>query len=840
MNQLSLNTDAPLEQQTYFVDIILPVPIPRSFTYRVPRVLENEIQIGARVIVQFGRKKILTGIIGVIHNKPPEAYQAKYILEVLDAVPTVNETQIKLFQWIADYYMCTLGEVLNAALPSGLKLSSQSSIQLHPEFSSADSEFTFSDKEYLLINTLKNQKSLNYDEAASLLAQKSIYNLLQSLIDKEAILIFEEVKDKYQPKRIKKVRLISELVEAESKLEAVFAMLEKKPKQLNILVKYLQEVNIYHQPEKNIDGLDKKVLSTSPFSPSSLNTLVKNGVFEKFEEIVSRFDYQDDFLIDKEIKLSEDQTSAKDEILSEFEQKNTVLLHGITGSGKTEIYIDLIKNVLENGEQVLYLLPEIALTTQIVKRLMKIFGSQMGVFHSKYSDNERVEVWKGVISGKFPLVVGVRSSVFLPFDNLGLVIVDEEHESSYKQYSPAPRFHARDLVLMLAHLHHAKTLLGSATPSIESYYLAQKKQYGLVELHTRYGDSVLPEFEVVNLARERKRKTLKEDFSSQLMDTLKVTLAEGKQAIIFQNRRGYSPYISCQECSWIPKCSQCDVSLTYHMYRNELRCHYCGYSEKNHASCPACGSTKLKTVGFGTEKLEEDLKNLLPDAKIQRMDLDTTRSKYSYQNIIDDFEKGNTDILVGTQILSKGLDFDNVNVVGVVDVDRMIHFPDFRSNERTFQLVTQVSGRAGRRSKQGKVILQTNDPGQAIINKITSYDYTGFYRDELAEREQFLYPPFCRLIKITIKNRDKVICEKASSFLNNLLISKLGKRRVLGPAEPAISRIRNQYLMEILIKIERGKVNLEEAKVRITSVVEETKLEKSFKGSRIIIDVDSY
>ena len=840
MNQLLLNTDAPFEQQTYFVEIILPVPIPRSFTYRVPRTLEGEVQIGKRVIVQFGRKKVLTGIIGVIHHKPPEAYQAKYILEVLDEMPSVNQIQIKLFQWIADYYMCTLGEVLNAALPAGLKLSSQSSIQLHPEFSKEDSEFTFSDKEYTLINVLKNQKSMNYDEATALLEQKSIYSLLQSLIDKEAILIFEEVKDKYQPKRIKKVRLISELIEEESKLEAVFETLEKKPKQLNILVKYLQEVNIYHQPEKNMDGLDKKILSTSPFSPSSLNTLVKNGVFEKFEEIVSRFAYQNDFLTDSEIKLSEDQTRAKDEILATFEQKNTVLLHGITGSGKTEIYIDLIKNVLDNGGQVLYLLPEIALTTQIVKRLMKIFGSQMGVFHSKYSDNERVEVWKGVISGKFPLVVGVRSSVFLPFDNLGLVIVDEEHESSYKQYSPAPRFHARDLVLMLAHLHHAKTLLGSATPSIESYYLAQKKQYGLVELHIRYGESVLPEFEVVNLARERKRKTLKEDFSSQLLGTLKATLSEGKQAIIFQNRRGYSPYISCQECSWIPKCSQCDVSLTYHMYRNELRCHYCGYSEKNHASCPACGSTNLKTVGFGTEKLEEDLKNLMPDARIQRMDLDTTRSKYSYQNIIDDFEKGNTDILVGTQILSKGLDFDNVNVVGVVDVDRMIHFPDFRSNERTFQLVTQVSGRAGRRSKQGKVILQTNDPGQAIINKIISYDYKGFYHDELAEREQFLYPPFCRLIKITIKNRDKVICEKASSFLNNLLIGKLGKKRVLGPAEPAISRIRNQYLMEILIKIERGKVNLEEAKSRIAGVVAETKLEKSFKGSRIIIDVDSY
>ena len=840
MTQLELNNDALSERKTFFANVLLPVPIPKSFTYRIPKNLEPLVEVGSRVIVQFGRKKILTGIVAECHENPPEAYEAKYILELLDEFPAMTSSQIRLLYWASEYYMCTIGEVLNAALPSGLKLSSQSNIQLHPDFKPEEENHEFSEKEELILSALRHRSGLTYDEVTDVLQQKSIYPILKSLLSKESILIFEEVKEKFKPKKIAKVRLAQSFIEDLASLENLFERLEKRPKQIQILLKYLQEVPIYHYPEKNASGLDKKSLLSANLSPSSLNTMVKNKIFDTFDEVVSRFDHHgDNHPAPETIKFSAPQHQALEALLQVFDQKDIALLHGITGSGKTEIYIDLIKKNLESGNQVLYLLPEIALTTQIVKRLMKVFGSKMGVFHSKYSDNERVEIWNGVLSGKFLFVVGVRSAVFLPFDNLGLIIVDEEHDNSYKQFDPAPRYNARDLAMVLAGFHHGKVLLGSATPSIESYYLASQKKYGLVALSHRFSGGELPDFQIVDILKERKKKTMKEDFSPQLLSAIQKALKEQEQVIIFQNRRGYAPYITCQECNWIPKCESCAVSLTYHMYVNQLRCHYCGYQEKPGPACPACGSTKLKTVGFGTEKLEEDLKSFFPEAKIRRMDLDTTRSKYSYQNIIDDFEKGDTDILVGTQMLSKGLDFARVNTVGILDADRMINFPDFRSAEKTFQLITQVSGRAGRRNKKGKVYIQTSQPDHPLFQKIIGHNYRQMYLDELIERQKYRYPPFVRIIKLTLKHHEKPVCHKATVYLHSLLKTAMGKGRILGPNEPVIARIRNQYLMEILVKIERDKVNLKAAKKALKDCIVAVENDKQFKGIRIIIDVDS-
>jgi primosomal protein N' (replication factor Y) (superfamily II helicase) len=834
VTSLELNIDAPEGIETFFADVILPLPLPRLYTYRVPRSLNSSILPGARVIVQFGKKKILTAVVAAIHQNPPQVYEAKYILELLDEEPMVNSHQLKLFQWMAEYYMCTLGEVLNASLPAGLKLSSQSKIQLNPDFK--DDKIEFSEKENFLIEALHNSNTLTYDEAARVLGQKNIHTILKSLTLKHRILLFEEIREKYTPKIIKKIRLHSDY-NSKSKLEELFKKLEKKSKQTDVLLKYLQKIPLYNNKELNNSGIDKNILSNSVESVSGLSTLLKNKIFEEFEVIVSRFE-ENISNASAEVYLNEDQISAKDQILEHFKSKEVVLLHGITGSGKTEIFIQLIQKALEGGSQVLYLLPEIALTTQIVTRLQKIFGSKIGVYHSKFSDNERVEVWKGILSGKFSFVIGVRSSIFLPFDNLGLIIIDEEHESSYKQYDPAPRYHARDTALVLAKMHNAKTLLGSATPSIESYYNSKEGKWGLVTLKKRFGEAQLPEIILTDTRRERKHKRMKNDFSVSLLEAIQQSLDKKEQSILFQNRRGYSPYLSCEDCAHIPKCENCAVSLTYHMYLNELRCHYCGHAESVPSTCEACGSSKIKTIGYGTEKIEDEIKLFFPNANVQRMDLDTTRKKNSYQKIIHDFENRLTDILVGTQMVSKGLDFDHVNLVGIFDADRMIHFPDFRSHERAFQMITQVSGRAGRRDIKGKVIIQTNDPGQAIFSKIINHDYDCMYEEEIKERQKYKYPPFVRMIKLTIKDVDKKACYKAATDLSEKLISQLGKSRVLGPQAPLIDRLRNYYLMDVLIKIEKGKVNSKSVKEIIEREINNLLILKEFKNSYVVADVD--
>ena len=833
-----MNTSSDITQnidRSIFADVLLPVPIPKLFTYEIPAHLVEHTAKGYRIIAQFGRK-ILTGIVWNIHEKAPENYKARFILDTIDNDPVISPKQKDLFEWIANYYMCTPGEVMNAALPSGLKLSSESKIQLHPEFDIQDLDLEFSEKEWELIKSLEFDKSLTYPQAAKILDVKNIYHILKSLLNKQAIIIFEEIKENYKPKKEKRVRISNEYLEEENRLEILFTELEKQPKQVDILLAYLQSVPVYDNPESNEKGFGKSSLLHHQVSKSAYQTLKKNGILEEFEVTVPRFSLPEGG--QHEVILSADQLKAKSALNDLFDQRDTVLLHGITGSGKTEIYLKMIEEYLAKGKQVLYLLPEIALTTQIVERLIRAFGNSMGVYHSKYSDNERVEVWKGVLSGRFQFVIGVRSAAFLPFDNLGLIIVDEEQENSFKQTEPAPRYHARDAALYLAHLFGCKTLLGSATPSLESYYLAITGKYGYVQLGKRFGTAVLPEIRLANIRLERKNKTLKNNFSSELLLELEKTYHKGKQSILFQNRRGYSPFVICDDCGWIPQCHQCAVSLTYHMYSDDLRCHYCGYKSYIPASCAACGSTRIRTVGFGTEKIEDDLKIYLPEARIKRMDLDTTKSRFSYQQIIQAFDTGETDVLIGTQMVTKGLDFGLVTLVGIMDADRMLNFPDFRAVEKAFQMIVQVSGRAGRREEKGLVIIQTSIPEHDLFEKIKKNDYKGMVSTELKERKKYGYPPYTRIIEVVIKHKVKETARQLSDVYTHEIRHGLGGQRILGPEEPLISKIRNEYLFHIIIKLERDKINLSYVKKFLQDTAVAVKSSKAFKSGKIIFNVD--
>ena len=808
------------------------------FTYKVPRTLTDQVGIGFRVIVQFGKKKVLTGIIGKVHQKPPSAYEAKPILDILDNHATVNPLQIRFWAWMAEYYCCHIGEVMNAALPSGLKLSSESKIQLNPTYDSDTSTYPLDDREEILLQALAAKEEMTYEECENVLGLKSIHGIIKSLVIKEAILVFEQLKEKYTPKVESRIRLSREFASNKKALESLFNEIANKPKQEEILLKYLQEIPVYKNSDLNQKGLDKKAITDANMSVSSLKTLIKNGVLEEFKIIISRFEEEEGN--GDEIVLSDLQTEILTELKSQFEEKNTVLFHGITGSGKTEIYITLIKEVLAGGSQVLLLLPEIALTTHMVSRLRKVFGSSMGVFHSKYSDNERVEVWNGVLSGKINFVIGARSSIFLPFDSLGMVIVDEEHESSYKQFDPAPRFQARDAAIMLSWIHQAKTLLGSATPSFESFYNARTKKYGYVALDKRYGEAQLPEYHLADMLVDKKKNLFKLDFTRLLREKIQEALSNQEQVLIFQNRRGYAPYIACEDCGWIPECEHCDVSLTYHQFGEEMRCHYCGFKEKVPHACPACGSNKLGAVGLGTERIEESLSLLFPEARIARMDLDTTRSKYGYQRLLEEFGSGNVDILVGTQMITKGLDFDRVTVVGIMDADRILYFPDFRAGERAFQQITQVAGRAGRRDKKGTVIIQTRKPEEAIFGQVISGDYKNFYIQEMGDRQRFFYPPFVKIIKITTRHKDYKIAEKAARHLHNLMGEIDVKKILLGPEKGLVGKIKNQYIFESIAKLDKSGNAQAQFKHDLLHLLEEMQVHKDFRGVRFVVDVDPY
>ncbi|MCB0504726.1 MAG: primosomal protein N' [Cyclobacteriaceae bacterium] len=820
------------ERLTLFVEVILPVPVPKLFTYRVPFEFNELVLEGQRIIVPFGQRNVLTGVIKQIHQQPPKDYDARYVLDLLEAAPAFNSIMLKFLDWVGSYYMANPGDVLGVAMPSGLKVSSESLVQLNPSYQVQ--EELASDEE-MLINYLSEHEHIPFQEIPHLVGKKSINKLIKSLLDKEAILLFDKIRERFSPKTSTYLKLNPELL-SETELQNVFERIAKKPKQEEVLLAYLQSVPALGNPSLNALGLKKEVLLRAGCSPSSIKTLESHGILISYQRIESRF--EENLNTVDAPPLSKDQQKVLEQILASFEQKPITLLHGITGSGKTEIYLNLIQQVIDNGQQVLFLVPEIALTTQLVIRLRKVLGSQVGVYHSRFSDNERVEVWQGVQNGKYPFVIGVRSSLFLPFDNLGLIIIDEEHEPSYKQMDPSPRYHARDAALMLANLHHARVLLGSATPSVESYYHARQGRYGLVELDKRFGNAVLPQVEIADISREKKKKTMKGHITSHLFEAVGSALSRNNQVIIFQNRRGYAPYLSCSVCGWTPHCTNCDVSLTYHMFKNELRCHYCGYSEALPPTCEACGSAELQAINYGTEQLEESLKLLLPENKVARMDQDTTQGKHTFDKLIDDFANRRIDLLVGTQMVAKGLDFDHVTLVGIFDIDRMIHFPDFRSSERTFQLATQVAGRAGRRKEQGKVIIQTYNPDQTLLRHIARQDYKAFYEEEIKEREQFRYPPFVRLIKLTVRHKEARLVSDAAYLITDLLRQTITSEQIYGPIQPVIGKIRNKYLQEVLIKIDRSNPQLNQLKLTIWKCTRQVIIRKDFKGVQVIFNID--
>lgn len=816
-----------------FVDVILPLPLPQLFTYKIPLMLSQEVFPGKRAVVQFGKKKIYTAIIKQMHNNEPKEYETKEIISVLDKEPIVNQTQLKFWEWLAEYYSCTIGEVYKAALPSGLKLESETKVFYSPEFSDFSS---LSNKEELLITILKEKNVLSINEVNSLLKQANSLPVIKSLLDKNAIIVEEKLKDSYKPKYENYVKLGDEY-DNEEKLKEVFDQLGRAPKQLNLLMTYLH-LSSQLQDTPTLKILKSELLAKANASQSIFKGLQEKNIFSVYQEEVGRLENSTEAPSIAH-ELNDHQVKAFQQIKESFQEKDVTLLHGVTSSGKTEVYIHLIQEYIDKGKQVLYLLPEIALTAQIINRLKNVFGNKVGIYHSKFSDSERVEIWNNIISDKedrYQIILGVRSSVFLPFNNLGLIIIDEEHENTYKQFDPAPRYNARDAAIVLSKYHDARVLMGTATPAVESYFNAKIGKYALVELTQRYQNIKMPEILVADTKKAQKRRQMKSHFTPLLIENIEEALKNGEQIILFQNRRGFSPYVECTTCGWVPKCTQCDVSLTYHKHQNKLVCHYCGFVYNNHKVCQACASPTLQTKGFGTEKIEDEIAIFFPDIKVARMDLDTTRSRKSYERLISDFETKKVDILVGTQMVSKGLDFDNVSIVGVLNADNMLNFPDFRAFERSYQLMTQVSGRAGRKNKQGKVIIQTSTPDHPIVKDVIANNYGNMYLTQLSERKSFNYPPFVRLIKLTIKHKDKNITNAAAQQLANDLKKIFGKR-VMGPEEPIINRIQNWYIKGIMLKVER-KASVLRAKKILLSTIGNLKTNDNFKSAQVIVDVD--
>ncbi len=813
------------------MDLILPVAVPNLYTYRVPVELTGFVITGQRVIVEFGKRKRYSAIVRKVHEVAPKAYQAKYIEAILDPLPIVTEDQFKFWEWIATYYMCTIGEVMLAALPSALKLASETRIVSNPDFNRDYQQLT--DSEYLIVEAIEIRNVLSLLEISEILDQKTVYPIVKSLLDKKAVLVEEELINKYKPKIDKYVRLTAAYTSEES-LKNVFQELDRAPKQLELLMHFISLSKMYSNSPLEV----KKTAFQKAAGATSAQTaqLVKKGIIEVYEKEIGRIESYDGSLTPFN-ELSSQQARALKEIDHALESKQVCLLHGVTSSGKTNVYVEKIKETIAAGGKVLYLLPEIALTTQIINRLKKYFGNSIGVYHSKFNANERVEIWNNVLSGKgYDIIIGARSALFLPFKNLDLVIVDEEHENSFKQYDPNPRYHARDASIVLANISDAKVVLGSATPSIETYWSATQGRFGHVTMSKRFGGIQLPEIFCADIQEERRKKKIKGVFTTFLMNAMETALDNGEQIILFQNRRGYAPQWSCDDCGLVPQCTRCDVSLTYHKFQKRLNCHYCGYSINPPRKCDACGSQKLTMIGFGTEKIEEDLALQFPKAKIARMDLDTTRSKSAYQKLLAGFENREIDILVGTQMVTKGLDFDNVALVGVLNADQMLGFPDFRAFERAYQLMAQVSGRAGRKRKRGKVIIQTRNPNHWIIQKVMSNDYEAMYHQELLERKNFNYPPFYRLIQLTVKHRDKNLSEDGARELVKLLQVEL-KGWVLGPEFPSIARIRNFYLMNALIKFDR---NASPVKIKryVNDCIGQLKQNKTFKSCIVKVDID--
>lgn len=813
----------------YFVDVILPLPLEKRFTYEVTAQEASFIEAGMRLAVPFGKSKIYTGIVAEIHQNPPLVYEPKPINQILDEKPLITLIQLKFWNWIARYYMCNEGDVLRAALPGAFLLESESIVQLQKGAEVDEMELT--DDEFLVMEALQRQSSMKIKEVEQLLDRKSVLPVIHKLVAKAAIVLSQEVYEQYKPKKVRYIRLHTAF-ESEAAMHQLLDELSRAPKQREIVLTLFSLQAGSKKPLKV-----KTLLEKSGASSSILKSLIDKKVLEEYHLEEDRLAYEGE-TPSSEVNLSELQQRAFTQIRESFQQQEVCLLHGITSSGKTEIYIKLIEEVLAEGKQVLYLLPEIALTAQLIQRLQRYFGEQVLVYHSKYSVNERVEVYQHVLrnSEKARIILGARSSVFLPFHNLGLVIVDEEHETTFKQFDPAPRYHARDAAVVLASFFKAKTLMGSATPSVESYFNAQHHKYGFVQLNRRFGNVLLPEIEIVDIKTSHKKKRMTGHFSDRMLEEISQALKEEEQVILFQNRRGFSPILECNTCGHSPQCPNCDVSLTYHRHTNQLRCHYCGYHIAMQQKCMACGSLDVTTKGFGTEQIETELKAIFPEHKIGRMDQDTTRGKYAYEKIITAFEQQEMDILVGTQMLTKGLDFRNVKLVGVMNADNLLNFPDFRAHERSFQLMLQVAGRAGRTKKRGKVLIQSYNPHHQIVQQVSNNDYAGMYKDQLEERHQYQYPPFYRLIRFTLKSRDYTRTNEAAAWLAHAMGNSFGQY-VLGPEFPPVARIRNEYYKNILLKIPQ-KQSLGKTKTLIDKILSSFRAIPVYRGVKVVVNVD--
>ena len=813
-----------------FINVILPIPLERSFTYSITEEEATLLQPGMRVAVPFGKSKIYTGIVHGVHQNPPEAYEAKEIHQLLDDYPIINPIQLKHWEWIASYYMCTLGEVVRSALPSAFLLESETLVLRNTEYEVDENELL--DDEFLVFEALQHQSILKVQEVSAIIERKNVLPILQRLLEKKIIVLKEEVYEQYRPKLVRYVKL-GEEYGADDKLEELLKSLTRAPKQSQVVLTLFQLQGRSQKPIK-VSELEK----ASNTSKAVIKSLVDKGILEEYFIKTDRINYDGSSDESETKDLNEYQKSALIDIKAAFKEKKVTLLKGVTSSGKTEVYVKLIEECLEKGLQALYLLPEIALTTQLISRLQEYFGEKIAVYHSKYNVQERVEVWQNVLQSKqkAQLVIGARSAMYLPFGKLGLVIVDEEHESSFKQFDPAPRYHARDAAIVLGNLHNANVLLGSATPSVETYNNAKTGKYGYTEITRRYGNVLMPEIELVDIKEATRKKRMKGHFSERLLLEMQETLIECNQIILFQNRRGFAPLLECLTCGHTPQCPNCDVSLTYHQFKNQLRCHYCGHHTALPESCFACGSPDLDTKGFGTEQIEKEVKGLFPDAKVGRMDLDTTRGKHGYEKIITAFEQQELDILVGTQMLTKGLDFRNVNLVGVMNADSLLNFPDYRAHERTYQLLTQVSGRAGRTKKRGKVIIQTYNPYHQILKQVTTSDYEGMYIEQLYEREQFKYPPVNRIIKVTFKHKNYNVLNEAADWFAGALRSNFGGT-VLGPEYPPVARIRNQYLKHLVVKVQKVQ-SLAQTKANIRRIEKSFKAVAMYRSVRVIYNVD--
>ncbi|MFK7003886.1 primosomal protein N' [Flavobacterium covae] len=811
----------------YFIEVVIPISLPQTFTYEVSEAEFYFIQIGMRVAVPFGKTKFYTGLTISKHHTAPTLYEAKEIHQIIDQIPILTTIQIEFWKWIANYYMCSLGEVYKTALPSALILESETIISAKKQVLDTTD---LSDDEFLIVEALSSQTSLKISEVTAILNKKKVFPVIQSLLDKDILILQEEMIEEYKPKLVKYIRL-AEKFNKPDQLEELLLLLKNAQKQKELVLNYFQ---LIATQKKTISV--KNLLTFSGIKANTLKVLVDKQIFEEYLLQQDRIFFED--VQQNQIVLSDAQQKAYKQILETLERKEVCLLHGVTASGKTEVYIKIIEQYLKQEKQVLYLLPEIALTTQLVSRLSKHFGNKIAVYHSKYSNNERVEVWNEVLIGseKAKVVIGARSALFLPFQKLGLIIVDEEHEQTFKQVDPAPRYHARDASIVLAHQLKAKVLLGSATPSLESYYNVQKNKYGIVELFERFRNAVLPEIILVDLKDNYFRKRMTGHFSQILIDKIQEALYNGEQIILFQNRRGYSPILECMTCGHIPQCSNCDVSLTYHKFKNQLRCHYCGYNIAKPTNCHACSSIDLTSKGFGTEQIEMELVSLFPTKNIKRMDQDTTRGKYSFERLIDDFKNKEIDILVGTQMLAKGLDFDNVSLVGILNADNMLYFPDFRAFERSYQMMTQVAGRAGRSDKKGKVVIQSYNPMHNIIQQVTDHNYLGMYKEQLYERHIYKYPPFYKLIKFTLKHKEFEKLKEGSMWFYQVLKQNL-EMPVLGPEEPPISKIRNEYIRTILIKIPKDK-HLGNTKKTIQKILNSFEAVPIYKSIRVGVNVD--